>query len=100
MRVKVQLRSVPILTPLSFIISLMYIQTIGPGPNSNAATKAKQKMSSPVNFPAIVKIPQRIMKTVQAPVAVSMRVLLPNLLSSGVEMITAAKLTPCIRAEA
>jgi hypothetical protein len=30
---------------LSFITSLMYIQHIGPGPNSNAAMNNKEKIS-------------------------------------------------------
>jgi len=82
------------------MISLIYIQTIGPGPNSNAATKASVMTSSAENKLFIVKIPCKIMKTVQAAVAVNMRVLLPNLSSRPVAITTAAKFTPYMRAEA
>lgn len=44
-RVNNQFRNVPTATPLSFITSLMYIQHIGPGPNSNAAMNNKEKIS-------------------------------------------------------
>lgn len=49
--------TVPILTPLSFIISLMYSQTIGPGPNSKKATNIQHITSSIVSHSLSWAIP-------------------------------------------
>jgi hypothetical protein len=78
----------------------MYIQTIGPGPNSNAATKRSVITSSRVFKPCIVKMPYRIMNNVHAKVAVNIKVLLPKRSRSPVDIKTAPKFTAYMSADA
>jgi hypothetical protein len=99
-RVSVQLSSVPILTPLSFITSLIYNQTIGPGPNSKAITNRSVIANSNVPHELKAATPYIIRKTEQAPNHTNISDLLPYLSSIPTASITAPQLTPIIKAVA
>ena len=100
MRVQIQFTEVAAEVPLSLQISLMYIQVMGPGPNSKATTNSRMNTSDKSGKSYLNMKPVAIRKIMQKVYVYRSNVLRPNLLRRGMAAAVAAKLKALIRAVA